>query len=243
MAGERDLLRRAVRRDVLDLGFVRVVSTWGTDETIVQAARVSFGDLDGDPSTRLRLIDYLMRNDHTSPFEMCEIMLHIKLPIFVARQWVRHRTASINEVSARYVELPSDYYIPATAMICEQSKNNKQGRGDAFSPEEADSIRYRMVRTSEAAINEYHRLCDDGVAKEIARMVLPVNVYTEWVWKCDLHNLLRFLRLRLDPHAQYEIRQYANTIAEIVREWVPVTWNAFEKHKLQATNPAQSPTT
>lgn len=219
------------RIDVLDCGFVRPLQTWGSDELIVRAARVSFNDVESD-GNRPGLIDYLMRHRHTSPFEMCEIVLHVKLPIFVARQWVRHRTASLNEVSARYVELPTDYYIPALDVICGQAKNNKQGRGEPLAIERAHAVQRRMVQASASAFDEYHRLCEDGVAKEIARMVLPMNTYTEWIWKSDLHNLLRFLEQRMHPHAQYEIREYANVIAGIVQGWVPQTWAAFEKHRL-----------
>lgn len=222
--------------DVLDHGFVRLVSTMGDDSSIVQAARVSYGDGTKTQREDEKLIHYLMKNRHTTPFEMCEIKLHIKLPIFVSRQWVRHRTASINEVSARYSVLPEEFYIPDPKQIQSQSKINKQGREGRIAGElEAQQF---FMQHSQLSYTIYKQLLELGVARELARMVLPLNIYTEMYWKIDLHNLMHFLKLRLDPHAQWEIRQYAEAISEIVKEWVPVSWAAFEQHQLGANDNA-----
>lgn len=212
---------------VLDKGFVRVVETMGGDTSIVQAARVSYGA--GTKSVRedKKLIEYLLRNEHLSPFEMAEIKVHVKAPIFVARQWVRHRTASWNEVSARYSEVPDEFYVPAPEAVATQAKTNKQGRGEPLGPRDTDAARTMIEGGSKRAFNTYKCLLSLGVARELARSVLPVNFYTEWYWKVDLRNLLHFLDLRLDPHAQYEIREYAKALEQIVAAWVPWTHEAW----------------
>lgn len=212
---------------VLDHGFVRVIDYMGTDSSIVQAARVSYGD--GTKTIRQdeSLIAYLMRNSHTSPFEMCEIKLHIKLPIFVARQWIRHRTANVNEYSARYSLAKDDFYVPDIDQIAKQATDNKQGRGEPLTSEAAQRTRDTITRTSESCYQAYSAMLAEDVARELARIVLPVNFYTEWYWKIDLNNFMRFLRLRLDPHAQYEIRQYAAVLHDMMKLWVPITHEAF----------------
>ena len=248
---------------VLDHGFVRVVDYMGDDSAIVQAARVSYGK--GTKSMRddAGLIGYLMRRRHSTPFEMCEIKYHVKLPIFVARQWIRHRTANVNEYSARYSILDREFYVPdeahLRAMLAErrdslegtpdmfspatepgersalagQSRSNKQGREGALTDEEARRALSRIDWHSKRAYGGYENLLnEDGLAREIARTVLPVNVYTQFYWKIDLHNLLHFLALRLDPHAQYEIRAYAGAMLETVRAWVPLACDAFVENRL-----------
>jgi thymidylate synthase (FAD) len=244
---------------VLDHGFVRVVDYMGGDSAVVQAARVSYGKGTKKISQDRGLIRYLLRHRHTTPFEMCEIKLHIKLPIFIARQWIRHRTASVNEYSARYSLLDNEYYVPdrdaalsldasqqtkesvATSMgvIAAQSSDNKQGRGEALSAEEAAEARRVIAESGEVAYATYLNLLNEnaagekidaeraGLARELARIVLPTSYYTQWYWKIDLHNLLHFLSLRLHKHAQLEIRAYAEVIADIVSKWVPLTWEAF----------------
>ena len=217
----------------LDHGFVRVVDYFGDDAAIVQAARVSYGAGTRKTSEDRQLIRYLMRHRHTTPFEMCEIKFHVKLPIFVARQWIRHRTANVNEISGRYSVFTDEFYTPAPSELAKQSTDNKQGRGEALSDVEAQVARETIDRASRAAYADYQSLIhDQQVAREVGRAVLPVNYYTEWYWKIDLHNLLHFLALRLDPHAQYEIRVYAEAMASYVRDWVPTAWEAFEDYRL-----------
>jgi thymidylate synthase (FAD) len=210
-------------------GFIRVVDTMGDDAAIVQMARVSYGEGTKTVNEDRGLIRYLMRHRHTSPFEGCEIKLHLKMPIFVARQWIRHRTASLNEVSARYSELPSEYYLPVEDDIQAQAVNNKQGRQeDGLRGDAKWRFFDRILRSCRKAFDDYRRSLDDGVARELARIQLPLATYTEFYWKIDLHNLLHFLSLRADPHAQKEIRDYAEPILhEIVRTWVPHTYEAF----------------
>lgn len=226
----------------LDHGLVRVVDYMGADSAIVQAARVSYGLGTKKVSEDRGLIDYLLRNFHTTPFEMCEIKLHCKLPIFVARQWIRHRTANVNEYSARYSILAKEFYIPERENLAPQSKANRQGRSaEMLDEEEAEIVRTQINHISDKAYWLYKCLLNEedsetglphndhpGVARELSRMVLPVNFYTEWYWKVDLHNLLHFLALRLDPHAQYEIRVYADIIWNIVQMWCPMAAEAFE---------------
>jgi thymidylate synthase, flavin-dependent len=219
---------------VHDHGFVRLVDTMGDDDAIVQAARVSYGEGTETKSSTESLIRYLMRHRHTSPFEMCEIKLHIKCPIFIARQWVRHRTASMNEVSGRYSVLPEEMYLPEPEYLQPQSDSNKQGRSGYFSEDEARAILEEMDGVTSDAYESYTELLGSNLSRELARIVLPLSTYTEFYWKIDLHNLLHFLRLRLDEHAQKEIRDYAVAIAEIVTEWVPITWTAFEDYVLNA---------
>ena len=233
--------------EVLDHGFVRVVDYMGDDTAIAQAARVSYGAGTSRARDDESLIRYLMRHRHTTPFEMCVIKLHVKLPIFVARQWVRHRTASINEYSARYSILDREFYIPDYESLSAQSASNRQGRGARLDRSEAEDAR-RIFRTdSETAYEHYLEMMNEdgdgnrrdpnraGLARELARIDLPVSVYTQIYWKIDLHNLFHFLLLRADEHAQYEIRAYARTILErIVKPWVPAACRAFEDYALGA---------
>ena len=219
---------------VLDHGFVRVIDYMGNDAAVVHAARVSYGEGTKTALKDRGLIRYLMRHGHTSPFEMCEIKLHVKLPIFVARQWIRHRTASVNEVSARYSTLPGEYYTPDPADICYQSTDNKQGRGAPLEPEDARHLSGAIACTLASAGAAYGTMDSIGIARELARIVQPVAQYTEWYWKTDLHNLFHFLALRMHPHAQLEIRRYAEVISEIVREWVPDSWEAWRDYRLTA---------
>ena len=222
-------------------GFVRVVDYMGDDGSIARAARVSYGrhEVERTEAQDARLIRYLMEHRHTSPSEMCVLKLHIKAPIFVARQWVRHRMSSTNEQSARYSALSTDVYVPDSGTICGPPIHNKQGRGEPLPADLAAEVAETIHDLTAAAVGWVGTLAagdDDcpAVAPEIARMVGPVNQYTEWVWKIDLHNLLHFLALRLDSHAQREIRDYAEVIAGIVAQWVPATWSAFTDHRLDA---------
>lgn len=223
---------------VLDHGFVRCVDYLGSDQSIVQAARVSYGDGTKHTSNDRGLIRYLMRHWHTTPFEMCEIKLHMKLPIFVARQMVRHRTASINEYSARYSLLSGDFYVPELDKIAKQSEVNNQGRGAVLDKDAAHRVREGMMAVGEDAFAVYNHFNEEevGLARELSRTVLPVSTYTEWYWKIDLHNLFHFLRLRADPHAQYEVRVYAEVICELVKDWVPVAYEAFEDYRRNAVS-------
>jgi thymidylate synthase (FAD) len=219
----------------LDHGFVRAVDYMGDDAAVVQAARVSYGKGTRKVSEDRGLIRYLMRHRHTTPFEMCELKLHVKLPIFVARQWIRTRTANVNEISARYSVLDREFYLPRPEDLAVQSANNKQGRGESLSIDDAAEVLRLLRRDAEQCYDTYERLLDDHhLARELARMNLGVGYYTQWYWKIDLHNLLHFLSLRLDPHAQYEIRVYADAIASLVRDWVPHVWEAFEDYRLGA---------
>ena len=219
---------------VLDKGFVRFLGAFGDDSTIVQAARVSYGD--GTKSTRedAQLIDYLMRHWHTSPFEMVVFFFHLKLPIFVARQLVRHRTASLNEMSARYSEMPDEFYVPAPERVSAQSTTNKQGSGERLDKHDTNMFVEAVGVDSQEACDNYKLFLDCGIARELARINLPVNLYTEMYWQIDLHNLLHFLRLRLDNHAQWEIQEYARAIAEYVKQVTPVAYDTFERHRLNA---------
>ncbi len=226
----------------LDKGFVRVVDYMGNDSSIVQAARVSYGKGTKTTQDDVALIRYLLKHKHTTPFEMCEIKLHIKAPIFIARQWLRHRTASVNEYSARYSIIEEEYYVPATENIRKQSSSNKQGRGEALSTEESQEIQNKMDQVTQncfALYNEFIKIDDNNnelVAKELARSILPVNIYTQFYWKIDLHNLMHFLRLRCDSHAQYEIREYANIILDLLKLWLPSTYQAFLDYHINAIN-------
>jgi thymidylate synthase (FAD) len=219
----------------LDKGFVRLIDVMGDDNAIVQAARVSYGSGTKKVHEDRGLIRYLMRHLHTTPFEMVEFKFHIKLPIFVARQWIRHRTANVNEYSGRYSEMKDEFYMPAPEQIRAQSAINKQGRADeSFAPEESERIRTMMRSTQEHLYSEYQELLDTSLAREIARINLPVSNYTEWYWKIDLHNLFHFLRLRIDSHAQYEIRVYGEAMAQIVKAAVPLAYEAFEDYILNS---------
>lgn len=221
---------------VLDHGFVRVVDYMGDDAAICQAARVSYGKGTKSVQNDEGLIRYLMRHWHSTPFEMCEVKLHIKLPVFVARQWIRHRTANVNEYSARYSILDREFYIPAPEHIAAQSSVNNQGRGEALTGEEAARVLDILKSDSTRSYDNYQSMISDdgqqGLARELARMNLPANIYTQWYWKVDLHNLLHFLRLRADAHAQYEIRVYADAMCSIVADWVPFAYAAFEDYRL-----------
>ena len=221
---------------VLDHGFVRVVDYMGDDAAICQAARVSYGKGTKSVQNDEGLIRYLMRHWHSTPFEMCEVKLHVKLPVFVARQWIRHRTANVNEYSARYSILDREFYIPAPEHVAAQSVVNNQGRGETLTGEEAARVLYILQSDSERSYNNSQAMISDdgqqGLARELARMNLPANIYTQWYWKVDLHNLLHFLRLRADAHAQYEIRVYADAICSVVADWVPYAYAAFEDYRL-----------
>ena len=219
----------------LDHGFVRLIDYMGDDGAVVQAARVSYGRGTRRRSDDRGLIRYLVRHRHTTPLEMCELKIHVKLPIFVARQFIRHRTANVNEISARYSILDNEFYLPDPAHLAAQSASNKQGRGEVLGAEQAAEVLGLLRREAERAYGGYEALLGQyGLARELARMNLPVSVYTQWYWKVDLHNLLHFLSLRLDPHAQYEIRVYAEAMAQIVRAWVPLCWEAFEDYRAGA---------
>jgi len=218
---------------VLDKGFVRLVDYLGSDQRIVQAARVSYGEGTKSHRQDAGLIDYLLRHDHTSPFEQVVLTFHAKMPVFVARQWVRHRTARLNEISGRYSVLKDEFYVPAGENVSEQSEDNKQGRVEAAADAELqDSVRRRLADGQETAYAEYTALLDEGVARELARVNLPLSLYTEWYWQIDLHNLFRFLKLRMDRHAQREIQAYATTIFEITKRVCPAACASFENHVL-----------
>lgn len=232
---------------VLDHGFIRVVDYMGDDAAVVQAARVSYGRGTKAVSQDRGLIRYLMRHWHTTPFEMCEIKLHVKLPIFIARQWIRHRTANVNEYSARYSLMDREFYIPAPENLASQSQTNRQGRGDVLEGVEAARVLNILKSDSESCYDHYMEMLnlDDktdqqldsskqGLTRELARMNLTLNYYTQWYWKIDLNNLLHFIMLRADPHAQFEIREYANAILEVVRKWMPLTCESFLDYRMNA---------
>lgn len=219
---------------VLDHGILEVIDYMGNDEAIAQAARTSYGKATKQVNTDKGLINYLWRNHHTTPFEMCEIKVFMRLPIFVARQLIRHRTASVNEYSLRYSEPQDLFYCPETNQIQFQATDNKQGRSGQI--EEAQQIAFREACKdhSEASMGLYHHFNEEKVARELNRINLPTSLYTQWYWKIDLKNLLHFLMLRMDSHAQYEIRVFADALAEVVKEWCPMTWAAFEEYTLHA---------
>ena len=226
---------------VLDHGFIRVIDYMGDDAAIVQAARVSYGAGTKHVSNDEGLIRYLMRHWHSTPFEMCEVKLHVKLPVFVARQWIRHRTANVNEYSARYSILDREFYIPEASQLAAQSSVNNQGRGEVLQGEEAARVLDMLKSDANAAYDHYEAMLaqtqpdgtpQQGLARELARMNLPANIYTQWYWKVDLHNLFHFLRLRADPHAQYEIRVYAEAICRVVADWVPIAFGAFADYRM-----------
>ena len=221
---------------VLDHGFIRVIDYMGDDAAIVQAARVSYGAGTRHVSNDEGLIRYLMRHWHSTPFEMCELKLHVKLPVFVARQWIRHRTANVNEYSARYSILDREFYIPAPEALAAQSSVNNQGRGETLSGAEAARVLAMLKGDAAQCYDHYEAMLSQegqaGLARELARMNLPANVYTQWYWKVDLHNLFHFLRRRADAHAQYEIRVYAEAICKVVADWVPIAYRAFEDYRM-----------
>jgi thymidylate synthase (FAD) len=238
---------------VLDHGFVRLVDYMGDDAAIVQAARVSYGKGTKKVNQDKGLINYLMRHWHSTPFEMCEIKLHVKLPMFVARQWIRHRTANVNEYSARYSILDKEFYIPRLEDLNPQSQQNNQGRSpEQLSPEEAQRVLDILKSDSLQTYGHYEELMnadrdgntiDDtkqGIARELARMNLTMNYYTQWYWKIDLHNLMHFLMLRADSHAQYEIRAYADVMIALMKQWVPFAHEAFEEHRLHGARLSRS---
>ncbi|MCT2540824.1 FAD-dependent thymidylate synthase [Sedimentimonas flavescens] len=229
--------------EVLDHGLVRVIDYMGDDAAICQAARVSYGKGTKAVSDDKGLIRYLMRHWHSTPFEMCEVKFHVKLPVFVARQWIRHRTANVNEYSARYSILDREFYIPAPEALAAQSKVNNQGRGQVLEGAEAARVLDLLREDAMRSYDHYEDMLTPdedtgklGLARELARMNLPANIYTQWYWKIDLHNLFHFLRLRADSHAQYEIRVYAETMCDIVRDWVPQAYAAFEDYRLGGVN-------
>jgi len=236
---------------VLDHGFVRVIDYMGDDSAIVQAARVSYGQGTKKVNEDQGLINYLMRHRHTTPFEMCEIKFHVKLPLFVSRQWLRHRTANINEYSARYSILGNEFYLPKPENLAKQSASNRQGRDDVLSAQDAHYVLELLKSDAEQTYQHYQELLNEdtegqiidptrpALARELARMNLTLNYYTEWYWKIDLHNLFHFLSLRADGHAQYEIRVYAEAMLEMVKRWVPFAYEAFLKYRLNGTQLSQ----
>ncbi len=231
---------------VLDHGFVRVIDYMGDDSAIVQAARVSYGRGTKRVQEDAGLIRYLMRHRHSTPFEMCEIKYHVKLPIFVARQWIRHRTANVNEYSARYSILDREFYIPSPENLAAQSVSNRQGRGDVLGGDDAARVLDILRGDAMQTYDHYAEMLNEdetgaprdadrpGLARELARMNLTLNTYTQWYWKTDLHNLLHFLSLRADPHAQYEIRVYAEEMLKTLEAWVPLAYQAFRDYRLGA---------
>ena len=232
---------------ILDHGFIRVVDYMGNDTSIVQAARVSYGKGTKKVSTDAGLIKYLMRHWHSTPFEMCEIKYHVKLPIFIARQWIRHRTANVNEYSARYSILDKEFYLPKTENLAAQSQSNRQGRGEVLQGEQAKKVLNLLKNDAEQTYNNYEMMLNErydgsiinekeaGLARELARMNLTLNTYTQWYWKTDLLNLMNFLRLRADHHAQYEIRTYADVMLDTLKKWVPITYEAFMDYRVGGT--------
>lgn len=232
---------------ILDHGFIRVIDYMGDDTSIVQAARVSYGKGTKKVSTDSGLIKYLMRHWHSTPFEMCEIKYHVKLPIFIARQWIRHRTANVNEYSARYSILDKEFYLPAVENLAAQSQSNRQGRGDILTGDQAKKVLDLLKKDAEQTYDNYEKMLNErydgsvidekqvGLARELARMNLTLNTYTQWYWKTDLLNLMNFLRLRADHHAQYEIRAYADAMLDTVKKWVPITYDAFIDYRVGGT--------
>ena len=232
---------------VLDHGFIRVVDYMGNDASIVQAARVSYGKGTKKVSTDSGLIKYLMRHWHSTPFEMCEIKYHVKLPIFIARQWIRHRTANVNEYSARYSILDKEFYLPASEHLAAQSQSNRQGRGNVIEGDQAKQVLDLLKNDAERTYKNYEEMLNErydgsiidekkiGLARELARMNLTLNTYTQWYWKTDLLNLMNFLRLRADHHAQYEIRAYADVMLDSLKKWVPITYDAFIDYRVGGT--------
>lgn len=223
---------------ILDHGFIRVIDYMGDDSAIVQAARVSYGRGTKKKSEDQALIKYLMRHRHTTPFEMCEIKFHLKMPMFVARQWLRHRTANVNEYSARYSIMDKEFYLPDLDQMSSQSMINNQGRGSVLPNDQAVDVRDRLKKDAEQCYESYEYFLQEddaskkmGLARELARMNLPVNFYTQMYWKIDLHNLLHFLSLRADAHAQYEIRIYAEEMLKIIEKWVPTVYEAFIQYR------------
>ncbi|MDX1949880.1 MAG: FAD-dependent thymidylate synthase [Rickettsiales bacterium] len=242
--------------NILDHGFIRVVDYMGDDNAIVQSARVSYGKGTKQVNQDKGLINYLMRHWHTTPFEMCEIKFHIKLPIFIARQWIRHRTANVNEYSARYSIMDKEFYIPSPENLAPQSKQNHQGRaeGEPLTGDEAKRVLELLKRDSLQCYDDYEEMLNHdaagnikdenrrGLARELARMNLTLNYYTQWYWKIDLHNLMHFLMLRADSHAQYEIRAYADAMIDVVKRWCPFAYEAFSEYRMGASHLSKTAT-
>ena len=232
---------------ILDHGFIRVIDYMGNDNSIVQAARVSYGKGTKKVNTDSGLIKYLMRHWHSTPFEMCEIKYHVKLPIFIARQWIRHRTANVNEYSARYSILDKEFYLPSKENLAAQSSSNRQGRGQVITGDQAEKVLGLLKEDAERTYRNYEEMLNQkydgsiidekkiGLARELARMNLTLNTYTQWYWKTDLLNLMNFLRLRADHHAQYEIRAYADVMLDTLKRWVPITFDAFMDYRVGGT--------
>ena len=232
---------------ILDHGFIRVIDYMGNDNSIVQAARVSYGKGTKKVNTDSGLIKYLMRHWHSTPFEMCEIKYHVKLPIFIARQWIRHRTANVNEYSARYSILDKEFYLPSKENLAAQSSSNRQGRGQVITGDQAEKVLGLLKEDAERTYSNYEEMLNQkydgsiidekkiGLARELARMNLTLNTYTQWYWKTDLLNLMNFLRLRADHHAQYEIRAYADVMLDTLKRWVPITFDAFMDYRVGGT--------
>ena len=232
---------------ILDHGFIRVIDYMGNDNSIVQAARVSYGKGTKKVNTDSGLIKYLMRHWHSTPFEMCEIKYHVKLPIFIARQWIRHRTANVNEYSARYSILDKEFYLPSKENLAAQSSSNRQGRGEVITGDQAEKVLGLLKEDAERTYSNYEEMLNQkydgsiidekkiGLARELARMNLTLNTYTQWYWKTDLLNLMNFLRLRADHHAQYEIRAYADVMLDTLKRWVPITFDAFMDYRVGGT--------
>ena len=232
---------------ILDHGFIRVIDYMGNDNSIVQAARVSYGKGTKKVNTDSGLIKYLMRHWHSTPFEMCEIKYHVKLPIFIARQWIRHRTANVNEYSARYSILDKEFYLPSKENLAAQSASNRQGRGEVIDESQAEKVLRLLKDDAERTYKNYEEMLNEkydgsvidqkkiGLARELARMNLTLNTYTQWYWKTDLLNLMNFLRLRADHHAQYEIRAYADVMLDTLKRWVPITYDAFVDYRVGGT--------
>ena len=242
-AGIEKILYKPLK--VLDKGFIRIVDYMGNDSSIVQAARVSYGKGTKKKSQDEGLIRYLLRHRHTTPFEMCEIKLHVKLPIFIARQWIRHRTANVNEYSARYSILEDEFYIPKIRNLAEQSSINKQGRGQEVDKASAQKIIDILLKDSKNCYDNYTWMLNEeetsnfdknrpSLSRELARINLTLNTYTEWYWKVDLHNFMHFVSLRADQHSQYEIRAYAEILLNILKSWVPMTYRAFSSYRLNS---------
>ena len=257
LKGQKNVTKRVVSEElekilfdaipVLDHGFIRVIDYMGDDTSIVQAARVSYGKGTKQVSTDSGLIKYLMRHWHSTPFEMCEIKYHVKLPIFIARQWIRHRTANVNEYSARYSILDKEFYLPSQENLAAQSKINRQGRGEVLQGKQAEEVLSLLKNDAETTYQNYEKMLNQkydgstideskaGLARELARMNLTLNTYTQWYWKTDLLNLMNFLRLRVDHHAQYEIRAYADVMLDTLKRWVPTTYEAFMDYRVGGT--------
>ncbi len=226
---------------VLDKGFIRLVDYYGSDSRIVQSARVSYGAGTKTVREDKMLIDYLWMNEHTSPFEQVVFTFHCKLPIFIARQWIRHRTARVNEISGRYSVMKDEFYVPSEDVISYQSKDNKQGRSRDEVPTEVKAKILEIINSNnQSSYKNYQAMVDKGIARELARVSLPLNMYTEWYWQIDLKNLLHFLKLRMDQHAQYEIREYANAMAKVVQAVCPYVWESFEEHTLYGAKLSRS---